>query len=492
MEDRSFFVDNLIEKAKKKNNDKIIEKLNNPKFLNSFYEVCEIFENLDLEVKDKMGESFDYQMDINLKLSRTLANNYFTIYYVNLLTGKYIGYSSSDDYHKLKIEENGSDFFYDTQINAQKVIYKPDIEKVLNAITKENIINNTKDGKTFNLVYRLLMNNEPTYVSLKAIKIANEDNNVIIGISHIDDKHYKKALEENLTYYNIALSLVQNYFDLFYVDINTSEYIEYTINSKTQELDKVSCGKDFFKDTITNAKKLVFHADQPKFLDVLKRENLLEEIKNGKSFTLTYRLVIDTVPTHCQLTAINLINDANHIILAVRNIDAQMKKDDEYRENLEFERRMARTDGLTGANNKYSYLEDEKHVNELIREGKDYDFSVVLCDINDLKIINDTYGHDAGDSIIREAANLLASTFKNSTIYRIGGDEFVLILDGSDYYKREILVNNIKKYNEKKTSGLILACGYADYDKNNDTALIDVFKRADNKMYENKKYLKER
>lgn len=498
MNERPFFLENLITKAKEKNDTKLIKKLEDKKFLDSFNDICSVFENLNLEVIEKSEGDFDYKKDINLRISRALARNYFTMYYVNLSTGEYVGYSSSCDYKSLIIDESGTDFFADTLKNAQDVIYEPDFEKVTKSITKENLINNTKDGKTFDLIYRLLIKGKPTYVSLKALKLADEDNNIIIGISNIDEQKkdelkYKAALEQNITYYNIALSLVQNYFDLYYINVDTNAYIEYSINSQNQSLDKVSSGIDFFQDTKVNALKLIVPEDQQKFLKSLERENLLHEINNGKVFTLTYRVLLNNIPTYCQLTAINLINDVNHVILAVSNIDARKKKELEYAERLEYEKRIARTDGLTGAKNKFSYNEAEKTVNEAIKNGNIIDFAVLICDINDLKLINDNYGHDAGDNIIKEAADLLISTFKNSNVFRIGGDEFVIILEGSDYYKRDYLVNNIKESNKKHIdNGLVLAWGYADYDKDSDKSVIDVFKRADINMYENKKYLKAR
>ena len=71
----------------------------------------------------------------------------------------------------------------------------------------------TENGKTFTLVYRLMLDGEPTYMSLKALKMADMDENLIIGITNIDEQkraelEFKQAFEENITYSNQLVGFI--------------------------------------------------------------------------------------------------------------------------------------------------------------------------------------------------------------------------------------------------------------------------------------------
>ena len=93
---------------------------------------------------------------------------------------------------------------------------------------------------------------------------------------------------------------------------------------------------------------------------------------------------------------------------------------------------LAYRDALTGVKNKTAYQDTESRFEEEMRQGKP-EFAVVVLDINGLKKVNDTYGHDFGDMLIISACRLICKTFQHSPVYRIGGDEFVVILEKSDF-----------------------------------------------------------
>lgn len=497
MSDVGFFLDKLRQKAIHMKNEKLIEQINDKSFYDSLKNVCNVLSRLDLELIDKDDSGFSYQKDINLRIAKALTKNYFTMYYVNIITGEYVGYSSNENYNSLKIKENGHDFFGDIKKNALNVIYKDDIDKILKNLTKEKIIESTKEGKAFEITYRLLLNGVPKYVCLKALKLYDDDNNVIFGISNIDEQkkrelEYQKAIKANITYSNIALALAANYFAIYYVDISTSFYIEYNLDNEYQVLKEIKRGNDFFEGLEKTARENLVPEDLPKFLSTVGKNNLITELKNNKGVKVSYRQIINSKPEYVELTAMKLSSDNNHIILAVSSIDAWKKKEKIFNKMLHQEKQLARTDALTGAFNKYSFKELEKKINRKIKNNSIDEFSVVICDINNLKFINDTLGHTAGDKYINNALKLIKKIFKNNTIYRIGGDEFSFILTDNDYYVRDYLYEKfiIENNKNKEANKVTLAIGIADYYKNSDSSLNDVFKRADEKMYEFKKEFK--
>jgi diguanylate cyclase (GGDEF)-like protein len=125
-----------------------------------------------------------------------------------------------------------------------------------------------------------------------------------------------------------------------------------------------------------------------------------------------------------------------------------------------------------------------------ISEHRQQPFAIVMMDVNDLKKVNDTYGHQAGDQYLHDACAVICDIFKHSPVFRVGGDEFAVISQGKDYANIGELVGKMNDHNAKaqRTGGIVIACGMAEYE--NDRCVAEVFERADHKMYANKNKLK--
>ena len=156
--------------------------------------------------------------------------------------------------------------------------------------------------------------------------------------------------------------------------------------------------------------------------------------------------------------------------------------------------RIAATDHLTGLRNRSSYARYEQKLNAQIEADTIEEFAVVVCDINDLKTANDTLGHGRGDESIRNAGKLICQVFRNSPVFRIGGDEFVVLLRGEDYADRDALLAQIDAQTREKENlpGASLAVGMSVYVRGEDDSVLEVFTRADHIMYERKNALKKK
>ena len=121
-----------------------------------------------------------------------------------------------------------------------------------------------------------------------------------------------------------------------------------------------------------------------------------------------------------------------------------------------------------------------------------------MIDLNNLKVINDEHGHEKGDTAIMNLCHVVCEIFKHSPVYRVGGDEFVVILRNHDFDHAEELIGEFIKKIEETASDESLepwdrisaALGYAVYAEE-DGDLQTVLKRADDLMYERKKAMKE-
>ena len=162
------------------------------------------------------------------------------------------------------------------------------------------------------------------------------------------------------------------------------------------------------------------------------------------------------------------------------------------KENTKTFRKMANTDSMTGVRNKHAYSEAEALLNQRIRENDIDKLGVIVCDINGLKLVNDTLGHVAGDKLIKDACALICEHFTHGAVYRIGGDEFVVILQekGYDMMLEELdMINREIEENIKKNE-VVVSIGYSTLTPE-DQMFHDVFERADQMMYKRKKQLKQ-
>ena len=150
-------------------------------------------------------------------------------------------------------------------------------------------------------------------------------------------------------------------------------------------------------------------------------------------------------------------------------------------------------DSLTQVKNKAAYLEYVNKIEERIKNKEQFDFSIGVFDCNDLKKVNDLYGHDKGDIYLKVTASVLSQVFKNGYVYRIGGDEFAVILENDDFDNKDNLFikleNTITRNNsefEEVWKRVNVAYGFASYDPSVDRNTDEVMRRADKLMYDDK------
>lgn len=164
---------------------------------------------------------------------------------------------------------------------------------------------------------------------------------------------------------------------------------------------------------------------------------------------------------------------------------------DEEKETSRSFQTMANTDSMTGLWNKHAYSEKESIINKKIAEGSIEKLGVIVADINGLKDVNDQKGHAAGDKLIKDASRLICEYLKPGMVFRIGGDEFTVIIEenGFDSIDRAIGELNRKVEDNIKTDEVVISIGYSVLTVG-DKKLHDVFERADKLMYERKLQLK--
>lgn len=175
------------------------------------------------------------------------------------------------------------------------------------------------------------------------------------------------------------------------------------------------------------------------------------------------------------------------------SLEISLEREKEQLQELKNAWKLAYTDALTGVKTKLAYLEKGEQIDRQIAAGTIRELAIAVFDVNDLKRVNDTLGHDIGDAFIRKACHLICEIFKKSPVYRVGGDEFVAILENDDYENRHRLLQAFNQQIETNRckGAVVIAVGMVDYKPGEDKSYKRIFERADLQMYQRKRALKE-
>ena len=429
-------------------------------------------------------------------ISMALSLDYECVFFVDIESDNYAMFAFSGNHKNLELNET-SNFWADSRVNLETVVYEDDKAWFAeNIATKENLVASVQNGNTFRGKYRIFANGTPVWYSMKVVRGQGKQRDyLIIGVTNIDKQEreslaLKQKASKSELYGQIVMALAERYDALYMVDLETNHYVQYKSERVFCELSIALEGDDFFNQLKKDALSVIYKDDIPLLTAALERSVLLKELDDHGVFTFTYRLNSPDGPLFVKMVAV--YSDKKHIVISVTNIDSQIRREQKIREEASIAYEKARRDGLTGIKNKTAYGEFEAKLNKQIQSGENVKFAIALCDVNGLKTVNDTLGHIAGDEYIRSASRLVCQTFAHSPVFRIGGDEFVAILRGSDFENRERLE---KKFTEAVKENVdqhkvVVACGISVFDKEHDKDVSSVFERADALMYKNKMRMK--
>ena len=181
------------------------------------------------------------------------------------------------------------------------------------------------------------------------------------------------------------------------------------------------------------------------------------------------------------------------LVLLLRSIRAEKKVREEEHLVHDLNKRVF-VDALTSVRNKGAFSNNIKELQERLDNGEQVEFAIGIFDCDNLKIVNDQNGHDKGDIYIKAASRLICRVFQHSPVFRIGGDEFAVILQNDDFQNREELMDRFEteKAEACAAAGNLweeprVAMGIAVYDPETDGSVDDTIHRADKIMYENKR-----
>ena len=449
-------------------------------------------QNIDKVVRRQQKDNEKYA--IYAEIAKSLGSMFEVIYYIDIQTGHYIEYYSSESFSNLIKGEERDDFFLNLQTDIEKHIYPEDREMLLFELEKTNLLNTLKTSNSYSAVYRQMVNDEMRYVSLFATKQGTDEEHLVIAVRNVDTQARNEAdvLPDSQLFNEVAIALAQRYEVIYCVDVETNEYTEYFASKDFAKLEEGGKGKDFFIDT-QNRMRNEIHPDDLHMMSVaMDKTKFMKNLEESGKLFLSYRLIIDGEPLYMALFAVRPMMDSNHTIIAVANIDFAKRKELEFEQKFGGGVNLSNRDPLTGLYNKRFYVQNEMRIDNAIYEENNLKFAVVVCDINGLRDINDKRGIKAGDDYINEAADLLKSVFTDVDIYRVGGDEFCIILMEDKYEDRGSYIDKLvaQQLFNKDNAKATVAYGISEYKPDRDMKVQDVYERAQKAMIVNKKSLR--
>ena len=305
----------------------------------------------------------------------------------------------------------------------------------------------------------------------------------------VDELNEEKAKSQR--HISALASLSREYGTIWYADLSqniildvyateTDNYGANVIGSKISEVIQKYCDDKVYVEDSLNVK------------GVISLDNIRQNLDAHNSVSVRYRINENGQELYYEMKVIQDKAGEGRlpIIIAIRNVDVEVRLDMVFKANYDQARQSATKDIMTGVKNKTAYEWKCQELFEEIKVNENKEFAIVMCDVNGLKKINDTFGHDSGDKLIKEVCKIISTIYTHSPVYRVGGDEFVIILEDVDYKNREYLFSEARKQAVDNEENVSFACGMAVFDKEKDDDIVSVYKRADSEMYNNKKQMK--
>lgn len=232
---------------------------------------------------------------------------------------------------------------------------------------------------------------------------------------------------------------------------------------------------------------------------LIKLKDEISEFSDNKDPDISYKIIQDIKGND------EIYDLAKQTSMMIQEIGAYMQSLVSKNKDLaEAQRRLteanelANRDTLTGIRNKTAYDNEVRKIDDKIINERFRKFGIAMVDLNNLKKINDSFGHEKGNVAIKKVCNMICRKFAHSPVFRVGGDEFVVIIENDDYEKAETLVTELQqeidaiygKQTLEPWERVSAAIGWALYDPVFDADVDSVFKKADQQMNKKKKAMK--
>ncbi len=432
--------------------------------------------------------SIEEELSDYIRMFKALAINYLNVYLVEpeIDKGRIV---KLNGYVTEGIVSEANDFEYSSMLKryTKGRVHPDDLEYFLTKLGPKEIIKTFSDGREqMELSYRVIDNEDIHYYLAHYIRISRvgEPLRLVAGFRNVDQIVADRTKDHNLGMSKAYAALAKVYYSMFRVDvikhtfteIKTNEHIRHSQVPNTDDFD-------------ANAKAILNYVVEPTFvdevLDFCSLDSLEERMKGKNSISIEFiGLFSGWVRASFIKEDFTPEGKLHHVLWAVQVIEDDKRRENELRA-------LAEIDQLTGILNRGT---GERKIKEIIKEKIPGIFC--LMDVDHFKAINDTYGHEAGDHVIKEIARCLRSIGdkSNSIIMRLGGDEFAAFIpninneDEAESTWKDVanLFKNIH-IEEDLSKNIFISAGCTFFNGEEESDFNTLYKKADDAMYKSKK-----
>ncbi len=426
-----------------------------------------------------------------------IGKEYHTIWVINANTKKMYLYRSTGentnhDAVELGFRFDNYDRFVEEYVDRCVV---NSIESIQRDVKLDVVFSRIKDGTLFTVDYMRLADDGNMSYHQMAFALAGqpgETDNFILAFRDIDKsirKHIsdKRYLREQL---DIVETLSRDYYNIFKINPQTGSVVILKLDGYVTKGMEGAGEKVYPYDVLYKqyVKDRVYSEDQEWMYDAISLETVKNKLLTNSEYVSSYRVMDNGEVHYYQFTYI-LINaniKGSDMLAGFKNVDDVVASAKE-RQNLEI---LASTDIMTGILNRGS---GERKVIDAMANGK----VGMLCilDVDKFKDINDLFGHNVGDKVIRGIADVLKNTFRdNDIIFRLGGDEYAAyVMNLHDEESGKAIMDRVFKgiadmgIPELGDKEVCVSAGAAFFKESTKASFEELYKLADSGVYESKK-----
>ncbi|MBR2090439.1 MAG: response regulator [Fibrobacter sp.] len=286
--------------------------------------VC--FLNVDDEMRKRM------KIEEGNRVIRAFAAEYESLYSINLDTEVMIPYVKSNMENVFEESVRDKESYSEAlEKYVAKSVIAEDRKRVLDLASIRNIRARLLKQSSFEVDFK---NDKERYYEMKFVRLSGDNlSSIVLGIADRDEITRSNMM--NREFSEIANALSVEYEIIYYVNLKEESYDVFNKEDSYIKLKLAMSGKDFFHECVRDIKKIVYPQDVEKISSVMNKEFLLTQLAGDKSYSIEYRLVVDGQPQYYRLKALWSKLAADHIIIAVANVNDEVVAREEHKRDME-------------------------------------------------------------------------------------------------------------------------------------------------------------
>ena len=367
------------------------------------------------------------------------------------------------------------------------LVARDDAAGVLRLGDYDYVMSRLKDTNPLFHTYRTIRDGKIVYYRLKIIPL-DDGKKLVYGFEHFDYQMREKLEREaeRETQMTLLAGLSCEYESVWLVDagIHYGKLIRNNMGDSRSSVMMNMVKEGNYEVILENyIEQYVVPTDRERMYCETSIASLMRNARDDELYHINYSRINEEGETNYMQLVYSRVTDdmgVTRFVCGFRNVDEMMAE--EKKKNLLYS--MAHIDSMTNLNNRRTF---DEYMDSYVGRRPDGDVMFLSFDLNELKSVNDTCGHEAGDELIVGAAECIKGVFgSEGSIFRTGGDEFMAIISCDSDRRDELikgLTDSFAEWRGESGTQLSISMGYVSSDEDPEMTLEDMRKEAEKRMY---------